>query len=142
MAIPTIASVLVCGCASPPKTIDEFHTGNYVVEEICAELTAEQAYMLLYEKLVQCYQNETDGPLLMRSSTEVEKQALDNGTYQLALAGKANWNRFYQQLIEIRSHDDCPASVAVWEISPGWKKHTDRIRAWLKGVEATGCGLW
>ena len=93
-----ITLLSVSGCVSLPKTIDEFHTGNYVVREICAEQAPDEVYALLYEKLVQCYQREASFGVV-RGSTEVERQTLDDGTRQLALRG----TRFYQQLIEIEA---------------------------------------
>ncbi len=135
-----ITLLSVSGCvpfSSFPKTIDEFHTGKYVVREICAAQAPDEAYALLYDKLVQCYQGSF-GSGQFHQSTEVERQTLDDGTRQLALLG----SRFYQQLIEIGPSDQCPSLVEVYEITPGWEKHTARVKGWLDGVEAGGCGWW
>ncbi|MBT1063017.1 hypothetical protein KJY73_05485 [Bowmanella sp. Y26] len=143
--------ILLSGCASPPKDINEFYSGKFAVRDLTSPYSPEQTHNLLFTELVKCYQRETTSivpipavgaAVKVSQSSYVEYNILENGTRQLALVGEAGWNRFYQQLVELKAAEDNTTLVQVYEISSGWEKHTARIAGWLKGQEASGCGLW
>ncbi|MFT5453515.1 MAG: hypothetical protein ACI9N9_003027 [Enterobacterales bacterium] len=146
-----LITLILAGCASPPKTIGEFYTEKYIRQDLCSKHSVEETLSILYKKSVQCYQREITSiiPILtvgagvyLNQGSYVEYRTLKDGTEQLALFGYANSNSFYQQLIEIKESESCSALVHVYEISPGWKKHTARVEGWLQGIEAESCGLW
>ena len=143
--------LLLSGCISPPKAINEFYSGKYTVKDLTSSYSPEETHNLLFTELVKCYQREIsyfipipaiNSLVKVSQSSYVEYNILENGTRQLALAGKAGWNRFYQQLVEIKPANNGSTLVQVYEISSGWEKHTARISSWLQGKEAKGCGLW
>lgn len=142
---------LLAGCVSPPKTINEFYSGKYTIRDLPSSYAPKETHDLLFTELVKCYQRETSsiipiptvsGAIKISQSSYVEYNILANGTRQLALVGEAGWNRFYQQLVEIKLENDNSTVVKVYEISSGWEKHTNRILGWLNGKEAKGCGIW
>jgi len=142
---------LLAGCVSPPKTINEFYSGKYAKRDVTSLYDRKKTHELLFTELVKCYQRETSSIILIPAvsaavkvsqSSYVEYNILPNGTRQLALVGEAGWNRFYQQLIEIKTTKDNSTLVQVYEISSAWEKHTNRIVGWLNGKEAEGCGIW
>ena len=141
---------LLVGCASPPKSIDDFYTGKYNVRNLKSPYGPKETHELLFSELVKCYQREVSSiipiptvsaAVMVSQATYVEYNILPNGVRQLALVGEAGWNRFYQQLIEINGENN-NSLVQVYEISSGWEKHTNRIKGWLNGKEAEGCGKW
>ena len=142
---------LLVGCVTPPKTINEFYSGKYAVRDLSSSFSPQKTHELLFTELVKCYQRKISSiipiPLVsaavkISQSSYVEYNILPNGTRQLALVGEAGWNRFYQQLIEIKQANNNSTLVQVYEISSSWEKHTNRINGWLIGNEAEGCGLW
>jgi hypothetical protein len=142
---------ILAGCVSPPKSINEFYSGKYAIRDLSTSLSPKKTHELLFTELVKCYQREISSIILIPTvsaaikvsqSSYVEYNILPNGTRQLALVGEAGWNRFYQQLIEIKKTDNNSTLVQVYEISSGWEKHTNRIVGWLNGKEAEGCGVW
>ena len=146
-----VVSLLLTGCISPPKVINEFYSGKYTVKELTSSYSPEKTHTLLFTELVKCYQREisyfipipaASSLVMVSQSSYVEYNILEDGTRQLALVGEAGWNRFYQQLVEIKSANNGSTLVQVYEISSGWEKHTARISSWLQGKEAKGCGLW
>ncbi|SEH95688.1 hypothetical protein SAMN05660691_02428 [Rheinheimera pacifica] len=143
--------ILLSGCASPPKDINEFYSGKFAVRDLSSPYSPEKTHNLLFTELVKCYQRESSSTIpipavgtavKLSQSSYVEYDILENGTRQLALVGEAGWNRFYQQLVEVKADKDNTTLVQVYEISSGWEKHTARIAGWLQGQEAKGCGLW
>lgn len=143
--------LILSGCASPPKNISEFYSGEYVVRNLTSMHSVEKTHELLFQELVKCYQRKISsfipipaaGAIVKVSQASyVEFNILDDGTRQLALVGEAGWNRFYQQLIEIKEEANNSTLVQVYEISSAWEKHTARVAGWLKGKEAKGCGTW
>ncbi|EKT4489378.1 hypothetical protein JGK44_003863 [Shewanella algae] len=137
------------GCASPPKTISDFKSGEYTVRTLCSNFSVEEVYKLLLNKIAQCYQSSGEtlvpaGNMLIPigHSTYVESSVLDDDTRQIATAVEASWNRFYQQLVEIGPSENCSSNVYVYEFTSAWERHTQRIRDWLDGKEVSGCGVW
>lgn len=147
--ILSLVVILLSGCASLPKKIDDFYTGNYNVRNLSSNFSVKDTHDLLFRELVACYQGERTslipipGAMVKVSQASyVEYNIKSNGTRLLALVGEAGWNRFYQQLIEIKKTENNSTLVQVYEVSSGWEKHTARIDSWLKGQDAEGCGLW
>ena len=148
--LPPVFTLVGC-VATPPKAINEFYNGKYAVRDLTSAYTPKETHELLFTELVKCYQREissiipiptVNAAIKVSQSSYVEYNILPNGTRQLALVGEAGWNRFYQQLIEIKSTNDNSTLVQVYEISSAWEKHTSRIVGWLNGKEAEGCGVW
>jgi hypothetical protein len=141
--------IALVGCSSPPKHIKAFYSGKYAVKNLTSPYSTKKTHELLFQDLVKCYQRETSsiipipfaGAIIKISQASyVEFNILSNGTRQLALVGEAGWNRFYQQLIEIKETVNHSTLVQVYEISSDWEKHTARIAGWLDGKQAEGCG--
>ena len=146
-----VVILFLVGCASPPKNINEFYNGKYAVRDLDSSYSAKETHEFLFRELVKCYQRKVtsiipipsvSAAIKVSQASYVEFNILEDGTRQLALVGEAGWNRFYQQLIEIKESNNSSALVQVYEISSGWEKHTARISGWLEGKEAEGCGSW
>jgi len=76
------------------------------------------------------------------TGTYIETVVGEEGASQIAMKFKTGHEQGYQQLIEIFPGDSCTTTVKVYELSSGWKKHSERIHNWLDGQEVSGCGLW
>ena len=105
--------------------------------------------MLLANKLSACYAGEKVMLVpfgnwygAISTGTYIETVVRKDGTSEIAMKFETGNSTGYQQLIEISQGEDCGANVKVYELSPGWEKHSERIRSWLDGQEASGCGLW
>ena len=142
-------SLVIIGCVAIPKTTDDFKTGNYNSRFFCSDDSPEETHVFLTNKISECYARENvmlvpfgNWAGAISTGTYIETVVGEEGASQIAMKFKTGHEQGYQQLIEIFPGDSCTTTVKVYELSSGWKKHSERIHNWLDGQEVSGCGLW
>jgi len=127
-------SITLGGCVSIAKTPDEMKANNFARREMCTQHSSQDVAHYVQEKLEQCRERSWSSGPLKNSDTWVETSVLDDGTQRVSLVQKANWNKFYMQLIEVRETNDCPAYVVVYGMNDvtSWFEASEEVINWIE----------
>jgi len=131
-------TLLIGGCVSIAKTPEQMRENGFAKVEACFERSSEDVALFLEAKFRDCDERSTSNGLLINNDIWVESKILDNGTHMVSLVQKANWNKFYMQLVEITETDSCPAFVTVYGMNDieNWFKESQSVLDWIEAWNA------
>jgi len=128
-----IFSLTLSACVTTAKTADEMKANDFAKVEACINRSSEDVARFVREKLETCRESSFSAGPLMNNDTWVESSAQGDGTQRVSLIQKANWNKFYMQLIEVKKTNGCQALVTVYGMmdNKGWFKESENIINWI-----------
>lgn len=136
--LAAVCSTLLGGCASVAKTPSQMKESNQARREACFQHSKEEVAQFVKVKLETCREQSFSAGPLMNTDIWAESTVLEDGTQQVSLIQKANWNKFYMQMVEVQETADCPAYVVVYGMkdNEGWFAQSDQMINWIKAWNA------
>ena len=131
--------IILSGCASVPKSVDELRTAGKAKSSFCSNKPFNETVKLIEHQLSKCFAHGKQEVYGGTSDTFIEKNGADSELVTLASVAHVNWNRFYQTIVDVSSDNNCPVFVEAYGMSSNWSKTTVLVQDWVSGKNLDKC---
>jgi len=134
-----ISLLLLVGCASVPKSVDELRTAGKAKSSFCSDKSFKETVEIIERHLKRCFSRGKQEVYGGTSDTFIEKSGVESKSVTLASVVHVNWNRFYQTIVDVSTQGKCPVFVEAYGMSDNWSEVTDLVQDWVSGNKLDKC---